>query len=358
MNKLPRLCAFDLVRCVAIALVMVHHFSSGNISIFPARWSFNGFSIGSLGVSMFFILSGAALRYSDEGRYSLKRFVKSRFLSIFPMFWIGFVVAHLTYYLYFGGFKPFHGVPKWKLLFSFLACDGWMGFLGPNFCVIGEWFLGCILIVYMFYPMVRLLVNEMPIAALVTQFSLVLVLADADILHIPPFTNPLFRVFEFSSGVAFSRWVLLGHQPDGKERLKWWTLASIAFLVVGLWVSQCKYSATTFVTIFSIGMAGFMVTYITGAVVSSTRVKKTIAVLGRYSFAAFLCHHVIAGLLLSFYLSRGQVTACRTALLFFLYLVVVACASFVLHAAGRWLAQRLEGLIHLASHSAVEGDVQ
>ena len=339
MNKLPRLCAFDFIRCVAIILVIVHHFKSNHVSIVPESWSFNGFSLGSLGVSMFFILSGAALRYSDNGRYSFKRFIQSRFLSIFPMFWVGFMCAHFAYYLWFGGFTPFSGIPKWKLLFSLLACDGWLGFLGPNFCVIGEWFLGCILIVYLLYPMVRLLVDEMPVAALVIPFSLTLALADADILHIPPFTNPLFRIFEFSCGVAFSRWVLLSSQTTSKKRKRWWLLASTVFLAVGLFVSQYKYSATTFITIFSIGMAGFMVTYFVGDAICSERVKKNIAVLGRYSFAAFLCHHVIAGMLLSIYLSHGYVTECRTICLFLLYLVMVAGSSFVLYVIGNRLAK-------------------
>lgn len=346
MNKLPRLCAFDLVRCVAIFLVLAHHFTNGNVSVVPKSWSFNGFSIGSLGVSMFFILSGAALRYSDEGKYSLGRFVRSRFFSIFPIFWVGFAGAHLVYYLHFwGGGSPFLGIPKWKLVFSLLACDGWLGFLGPNFCVIGEWFLGCIIIIYAFYPIIRRLVEKWPIAVLAVQLALVFVLADRSVLHIPPFTNPLFRCFEFSCGVAFSRWGLVASSPDDKKRPRRLLLSSIAFAVVGLFVSLVSRhpsSAITFATIFLIGIIGFVVVYLIGDAICSVRAQKAIEVLSRYSFAAFLCHHVIANMLLSFYLSHGHVDTCHTILWFVLYLLITACTSFVLYAIGSYFARGLK----------------
>jgi len=264
------------------------------------------------------------------------------------VFWVGFAGAHIVYYLYFGGFTPFHGIPRWKLLFSLIACDGWLGFLGPNFCVIGEWFLGCILVIYACYPIIRRLIEKRPIVVLAVQLAIVLALADRNVLQVPPFTNPLFRIFEFSCGVAFSRWGLLASSPDDKKRVGRLVLASIAFAVVGLFVSlisRHKYSAVTFVTIFSVGIIGFAIVYIVGDAICSARAKKAIETLSRYSFSAFLCHHVVSSILLSIYLSKGHVSTCHTILLFVPYLLITACASFVIYVVGNCIAKWLGNLL-------------
>ena len=51
------------------------------------------------------------------------------------------------------------GIPKWKLVFSVLGLDGYLLPLGANFYKIGEWFLGCLLLIYLLFPLLRRLQN-------------------------------------------------------------------------------------------------------------------------------------------------------------------------------------------------------
>ena len=51
--------------------------------------------IGDWGVSLFFIISGAALMYVYEKKCELKTFYKKRFFSIYPMFWMAYIAAFI-----------------------------------------------------------------------------------------------------------------------------------------------------------------------------------------------------------------------------------------------------------------------
>lgn len=335
MKGPKRLVEFDLIRCVAILCVMIYHFRSGEVGIFPESWNFTGFTLGSLGVSVFFILSGAAIRYSDEGRYSLGRFVRSRFLSLFPIFWAAFFVAHCAYFLWFGGWGPFSGIPLWKIVYSIFALDGWLGgFTGPNYCVVGEWFLGCILIVYLLYPAIRRLVDWKPVWVLAIYLALVVALSWKYCLVVPPFNNPFFRGFEFACGVAFSRWIVLAKPECRKMLFLIVCIAALGFLAAGMYASGHPRPATAFVTIFSLGIVAFLLLWFLGSLLKGEHAKAVLAVCSRYSFAAFLCHHVIAGILLSVYLGRCQPTGLLTILFFVAYLVLVGIASVSLHWMG------------------------
>lgn len=78
---------------------------------------------GSIGVNLFFLLSGASLTHRWQNRWNLKEYVKGRILAIYPDFWVIF------FSLFVYG-EVLHGnnasVPKWKLIFSIIGVDGYM----------------------------------------------------------------------------------------------------------------------------------------------------------------------------------------------------------------------------------------
>ena len=103
---------------------------------------------GSIGVNLFFLLSGASLTHRWQNRWNLKEYVKGRILAIYPDFWVIF------FSLFVYG-EVLHGnnasVPKWKLIFSIIGVDGYMQQFTSTFYKIGEWFLGCLLILYFLF---------------------------------------------------------------------------------------------------------------------------------------------------------------------------------------------------------------
>jgi len=60
-----------------------------------AHVTFFNIYIGDWGVSLFFIISGAALMYVYQEKLEYKRFYKKRFESLYPMFWMAYIIAFI-----------------------------------------------------------------------------------------------------------------------------------------------------------------------------------------------------------------------------------------------------------------------
>jgi peptidoglycan/LPS O-acetylase OafA/YrhL len=95
-----RVAELDLLRLIAASAVVVYHYTytpliEGQLS--PA--TFNGLQLlsryGYLGVDLFFMISGFVILWSAEGK-TPSQFVRSRFLRLYPMFWIGLAITLLT----------------------------------------------------------------------------------------------------------------------------------------------------------------------------------------------------------------------------------------------------------------------
>lgn len=93
-----RILYYDVIRAVACLSVIIIHFNasfsawSGGVFTYPnavfPNFIFNqSVYLGDFGVSLFFILSGAAMFRTYGGReISLGAFYRKRFLSLYPMF--------------------------------------------------------------------------------------------------------------------------------------------------------------------------------------------------------------------------------------------------------------------------------
>lgn len=148
--------ALDLVRLVAAVMIVVFHFNSmfapkGDVSAGPLRYA-NG-SFGNFGVALFFLLSGYALMLRYGEACPLKAFYKRRFFSIYPLYWLCFFSLFLYSDILHGNLPA--GVPGWSIIWSVLALDGYLAGVVPTFYLLGEWFVGCIVLLYLVFPLLR-----------------------------------------------------------------------------------------------------------------------------------------------------------------------------------------------------------
>lgn len=114
-KRKDRIFYYDVIRAVACLSVIIIHFNasfsawSGGVFTYPnAIFSNNIFNnsvyLGDFGVSLFFILSGAAMfRTYGEREVSLGAFYRKRFLSLYPMFWLAWFAAAAVGALVYGG---------------------------------------------------------------------------------------------------------------------------------------------------------------------------------------------------------------------------------------------------------------
>ena len=175
-----RLFYLDFIRAIATISIIMTHFNAryiyaGAQYIYKAIISTTFFNIyiGDWGVSLFFIISGAALMYVYQEKLEYKRFYKKRFESLYPMFWMAYIIAFIgLFYLNKGMFLQ---APKKNFILTIIGFDGYLAANVPTFYILGEWFLGCIILFYVLFPLLRTGVNKYPKATVVVTAMIYLV---------------------------------------------------------------------------------------------------------------------------------------------------------------------------------------
>ncbi|MBO6111433.1 MAG: acyltransferase family protein, partial [Lachnospiraceae bacterium] len=177
---------FDLIRAISTLAIVLFHYSYAftQYGVLGSHIDFmmhaNG-TWGALFVSLFFMLSGASLYYNwgdrlrgFTGKGGVLDFYKKRFLSIYPMFYIGWSACYLMYVISFD-FLWNWGGPYKNLLLTLFGVDGYFLYRGLNYYTIGEWCLGAIIMLYVLYPLLQWGANKLPAvftAVIVLLFAL------------------------------------------------------------------------------------------------------------------------------------------------------------------------------------------
>ena len=124
---MKRIHYFDLLRCTCFCFIIFYHllFQLYLSGICPVErlnplFSNSNMHLATLGVAVFFMLSGASLSYTAKENFSLAKYYKKRFLRIL----IPFYILYIVYFLF--------------LLFQSHSCVencfyfSWNGFLGQH----------------------------------------------------------------------------------------------------------------------------------------------------------------------------------------------------------------------------------
>lgn len=139
MTSKPRIVYLDIIRVLACLSVATVHFNAsfsqwtnGTFvfpnSVFPNMLFNHGIYLGSFGVSLFFMISGAGFQVAYPcGCKPIKKYYEKRFLAIYPMYWIALFAATVFSVL---RLKCMSDASKWMLIPSLLGLDGYLGSLG------------------------------------------------------------------------------------------------------------------------------------------------------------------------------------------------------------------------------------
>lgn len=288
--KRERIFYLDFIRAIATISILLTHFNAIYLFSYPNQHdkvvltgSVCGIYIGDFGVSLFFIISGAALMYVYQDKLELKTFFYKRFKSIYPMFWIAYIIAFLYFFFINKGIPV--GVPKRNMIFSILGFDGYLSSLGihfPNFYILGEWFLGAIVLLYMIFPVLRWGVQKHPYIC--AAISAVLYIACAILYH-GNFTKSCIifnRIPEMLFGMYFVRYIK-------KVNYKM-AIISIIVLILNI---ICKPNWNSTIQTTYVGFASFLVLVYISTYIACSPIKKICGIIGKYSYAIFLVHHVV-----------------------------------------------------------------
>ena len=153
--------------CCTIGIIIFHYFSHSNSNIKFLYLTKNS-SWGFLFSTTFFCISGTVIYYNYPKISSIKKFYYKRWKSIFPSYYIGFSFFYLNraftlHKLLFRG----HWI---KFIFTIIGLDGYLSYRIKTYFILGEWFLGAIIIIYLLYPLLLWLIFKN-----ITLFYLILI---------------------------------------------------------------------------------------------------------------------------------------------------------------------------------------
>lgn len=222
-----RLFYLDVIRVASAILIVIYHFS------FSLPWpvdvlhsTVNG-SWGMTPVYCFFMVSGAALmhRYGKEEGFKIGKFYSRRFLGIYPLFWIAYLIGFFAVYWQLG---HLYDVPSWSLIWSIIGLDGWVVNWVPTFYMVGEWFLGSIIMLYLAFPAVRFLWRKNWKVLTGVFFLIALVLFWYHPFPMEIKQNPAVDLFYFLLGAAVEE---IRNKGIAQDR-KWVKAGGILFCLV------------------------------------------------------------------------------------------------------------------------------
>ncbi|MFM0138658.1 acyltransferase family protein [Caballeronia grimmiae] len=326
-----RLFYIDLIRALSVLLIITFHFNQqiGSHGIRAAeifKQTFHSENIGSLGITLFIIISGAALMVSSGNSLNLATYARKRFLAIFPLYWTGFLLTAAALFILHGHLRG--DSSHWKFILTVIGMDGFLYYRIPNYYLLGEWFIGFILIMYGAFPILRWAVLRRPVVLTIAVAALYLaVTLNYDkLFHIDVIHNPIARLPEFVFGMLFVQYA---------PKVRWYVAlaALIALCIPLVWTVPVLHIYVALET----GIAAFtLLAYAGQSLRFGVRWQQVIAFLSTYSFAAFLVHHNIIGELLVRFLN-GALSHVEV---YFLYLIVLVLAFTV----GRLLTMLADAL--------------
>lgn len=314
-----RLFYLDFVRAIALIIIVLFHYNYHFINTYkisgvhaPFYLYANG-SWAGIGVALFFIISGAALMYNYESNIDLKKFYKKRIKSIFPMFWIAYLAVFL---LEFYSKTSLPDIPKWRIIFSIMGMDGYFLYIIPNFYILGEWFLGAIIIFYVIFPLLRKLIINIPCIIIIVSSLLVLAVVYFNPFQILLERNIIICIYECMLGMYFSYYIK-------KANIK---LSISGFLLfIFCLCFEMKFMPSVLCDIIAGGALFLCLSGISGRI-SSHCIINFARILSKYSYSIFLVHHVILLRVMTKFTNKSLSNSESLSLVILVLVLIITCS--------------------------------
>ncbi|URZ03845.1 acyltransferase family protein [Clostridium felsineum] len=308
-----RLLYLDFIRAISIVIIVIFHFDCavnqekllGNKTLFV---NYTNGELGQIGVALFFIISGASLMYIYEQDFSLINYFKKRFIKIYPMFYIAYGCAFL--YLFYINKSIQHSIPKKTFILTILGVDGYLSSTIPNYYILGEWFLGCIVLIYLCFPILRKIMIKYPKILFICTLIGYIVLVKEYNFNIRIDWNFITRIPDFLIGMYFIKYIK-------KVNIYQFLIALIITMVMFLVPLNINimYKVTT------MGMSSFFVLVYVAQFLTNKNIKVILEKISKYSYAIFLVHHITLQVIVSHF--KGKVLSISEVLCIFIITCII-----------------------------------
>lgn len=348
--KNQRIIYLDVIRIFACLCVLIIHFNasvsgydSSGYFVYPnhliPNFYFGNIYLGTIGVGLFFIISGAALEHT-YGNIQLKfndikSFYVKRFKSIYPAFWIAFFVASGISFLVHRGFP----LADFKsFIASLLGLDGYLMSTIQKYYFyyqVGEWFLGCIILLYLIYPFLSFVFHKY---CVLTVLGSVL-LYGLSVNKVPNTTFALYIPY-----LLYGMWFIKNIRTSKRKDV--WIFNFIILLIAYLtrsYINNFTLSFAVNINIFVIIVWISEILFDDLKLSQNVSLVKQISLLSGLTYPAFLVHHkLISYLVLGFDLSNFPYL--YTCILFIIYMVLTYWLSVLLNKYSKQMTNYLTRL--------------
>ena len=168
--------SLDFLRVCSFLLIFIYHYiielkAAGfyDFSSMGIFYENNNLNMARIGVILFFMLSGFGLMKSSMRKgideFSFKDYAFKRFVKILiPYYVISILVFAGKMILDSGMTFAEKKIPVWSILLTVLGLDGYLAEYGIQtyHLGVGEWFVGCLILIYLVFPLIRKSMDRYP----------------------------------------------------------------------------------------------------------------------------------------------------------------------------------------------------
>lgn len=328
-----RLFYLDFIRAIAVMMIVLTHYNANFIGyngsaqlskIVLTEFPF-GVYLGDLGVGLFMLISGSALWYVyGEKKINYFSFYKKRLISILPMFYIAYAAAFLVNFWINKGFFT-NGISLKYFISTIFGFDTLMNSVGvPSFALVGEWFIGMIIIIYFLFPLLKGIVSRSDMMSILLSV-LILIIFCLDIFN----NNKIWHFLQLTIGFVpiFVIGMLLQKHIDIFTK-KIMFFLSIIILVLNTYFKQ-NVLPEKFQMIYA-SLAFFVIAVSMSSVFNKNYIIRNIAVIiSKYSYPIFLTHHFITNKMVNHF-NIQSINIGESYILFLTILPVIFLCSWLL----------------------------
>lgn len=293
--KKERVLYLDMMRIIGFLVITAYHFAVtaegfGIVSDYMDLFvGINAIAWGPIALNCFFMVSGAALIYRYGEELSLKEYYRKRFLGIFPLFWLAWFLAFLENFYY---AKSMPDVPKVSFLLTVIGMDGYLSDYGENFYLIGEWFLGAIIILYILFPLYRFVMCKCKYILPVVFLGAGIWLLYNNPFHMVLEKNPVVCSLYFVMGMMFEMIRKNPHQKAVAIGRRIAAVAGVGMYIMVYLIERPGHYLDGYHKSFILSISLYMIVMEMSAWIRPGLLQRAITVVGRHSFSYFLIHHL------------------------------------------------------------------
>lgn len=264
----------------SLGIVTSHFFahSRGNFKLLQKTANS---SFGFIFVTSFFCISGFVLHYNYPKIISIKRFYFKRWKSIFPAFYICFFYFYLRNV--FNKRKFLYNGHWIKFFISIIGLDGYLLYKIKTYYLVGEWFLGAIVIIYILFPLLSWIIKKQNIFIFIFISLYYFFIYKVKYFTISNHRNIITCIISFYFGMNSIKY--RNFYFENKR-------SAIVFLLILLTLSSIKISS--FVLIDQIqGISFFIIIVNIGEYFFKINNNKIVNKISKLSYSIYLFHHQI-----------------------------------------------------------------